>query len=354
MSRDRDRTIEVLDLTLLSSPSPEPESHSRSHAPPRPTSSNGVKRESSFTSERKTKPESHRHQSSSRPPYAHSPSRGNPPTPAINPRHLEDIIHTSSHHAVKNVLVELCKLSPALAGAVVRGLAPHSPIGRNLMRTAPSHSSATTIRPKREFPNSYISTGLRQPPPPEVSAMRAGGMKREQGLGSTVGNAGSASNGKKYTCPEAILLQKDFGTPPPRRGPSTASKPYTGVTPHTAPSGGGVSHSAGPQSRNISDRTPSIKRDQSTTGNSKICIICWGTFTEATRKECPYHNGPKVVHGPPGVASWACCGQRTPDGCQRRAHVDEETMRAHNTSKRPASFYENSPFFGNYKSPRLS
>jgi hypothetical protein len=52
----------------------------------------------------------------------------------IDPQHLARIIDTSSSQAVKDVLTDLCKLSPALSGAVARGLARHSTFAQGLIR----------------------------------------------------------------------------------------------------------------------------------------------------------------------------------------------------------------------------
>lgn len=52
----------------------------------------------------------------------------------INPQHLALIIDTSSSQALKSVLLNLSKTSPALSGALARGLAPHSTFAQRLIR----------------------------------------------------------------------------------------------------------------------------------------------------------------------------------------------------------------------------
>lgn len=49
-----------------------------------------------------------------------------PPPARIHPDHLRHIIYSSDPASVSSVLYHLCMTSPALSGAVVRGLAPHS------------------------------------------------------------------------------------------------------------------------------------------------------------------------------------------------------------------------------------
>ncbi|KAH7382621.1 hypothetical protein DE146DRAFT_681628 [Phaeosphaeria sp. MPI-PUGE-AT-0046c] len=52
----------------------------------------------------------------------------------VDPQHLARIIDTSSSTAIKSVLLELCKLSPALSGALARGLAVHSTFAEDLIK----------------------------------------------------------------------------------------------------------------------------------------------------------------------------------------------------------------------------
>jgi hypothetical protein len=66
---------------------------------------------------------------------------------SINPQHLARIIETSSSQAVRDVLIDLCNLSPALRGAVARGLARHSTFAQGLIRQHQHTSRAPASRP---------------------------------------------------------------------------------------------------------------------------------------------------------------------------------------------------------------
>lgn len=62
-------------------------------------------------------------------PVEQSPVQGafagiSPPVRRID--HVHRILRTSDPQAIQSVLLDLCKLSPALCGAIARGLAPHS------------------------------------------------------------------------------------------------------------------------------------------------------------------------------------------------------------------------------------
>jgi hypothetical protein len=75
------------------------------------------------------------------------PSRApDPNARPINPQHLARIIQTSSSQAVRDVLVDLCNLSPALRGAVARGLARHSTFAQGLIRQHQHSSRAPASR----------------------------------------------------------------------------------------------------------------------------------------------------------------------------------------------------------------
>jgi hypothetical protein len=74
------------------------------------------------------------------------PSSSDPRARTIDPQHLAQIIGTSSSRAVRDVLTDLCKLSPALCGAVARGLARHSAYAQGLIRHHQPTSRAPVIR----------------------------------------------------------------------------------------------------------------------------------------------------------------------------------------------------------------
>jgi hypothetical protein len=74
------------------------------------------------------------------------PSSSDPRARSIDPQHLAQIIGTSSSQAVKDVLTDLCKLSPALCGAVARGLARHSTYAQGLIRHHLPTSRAPALR----------------------------------------------------------------------------------------------------------------------------------------------------------------------------------------------------------------
>jgi hypothetical protein len=65
---------------------------------------------------------------------------------SVLPGHLRRIINTSDPTAIRDVLLNLCKLSPALSGAVARGLAPHSSFAQETIRDYRKKVAVPTIK----------------------------------------------------------------------------------------------------------------------------------------------------------------------------------------------------------------
>ncbi|KAF2035302.1 hypothetical protein EK21DRAFT_97038 [Setomelanomma holmii] len=119
-----DAEVDAIDLTLSS-----PEYEQRPRTPPQQQQLPRY-----FKSESRTetgnpsliKAERNAPQTNSRPSRKH-------PRP-INPQHLAQIVYTSNPEAIRSVLLELCKISPALSGAVARGLTPHSTFAQGIIK----------------------------------------------------------------------------------------------------------------------------------------------------------------------------------------------------------------------------
>jgi hypothetical protein len=116
------KPIEEVDLTLSSSPSPEPPIK----RPYKPEPSRSAYVEPAHV-KTEPKPTAYRPQTT---PFAYKTQHKRLTTikteptrePQIHPDHLAQIIHSSDPEALRTVLINLCKFSPALSGAVARGL----------------------------------------------------------------------------------------------------------------------------------------------------------------------------------------------------------------------------------------
>ncbi|KAF2824441.1 hypothetical protein CC86DRAFT_384072 [Ophiobolus disseminans] len=67
----------------------------------------------------------------------------------VHPQHVAQLIDTTNPHALRGVLLDLCRLSPALSGALVRGLAPHSTFAHGLVRRH-QNQPASSCRPVKK------------------------------------------------------------------------------------------------------------------------------------------------------------------------------------------------------------
>jgi len=115
--------VETVDLTLSS---PEPEQRTRL-PPQRQRLPTYVKTEPQHGSGSAVRIKTERRSLGSRQPPRQPPRQ-------ISPQHLALMMDTSSSQALKSVLLRLCKASPALSGALARGLAPHSTFAQGLIR----------------------------------------------------------------------------------------------------------------------------------------------------------------------------------------------------------------------------
>jgi hypothetical protein len=131
--------VDTIDLTLSS---PEPEEGrrlppQRQHLPSyfmkEPGADSRVKREQGAPGPRLNGSRSH--------------------TPAINPQHLARMLDTTEPRALKSMLLELCKHSPALSQAVARGLAPYSMYAQGLIKQHQANLRASAARPVKQEKN---------------------------------------------------------------------------------------------------------------------------------------------------------------------------------------------------------
>jgi hypothetical protein len=139
-SQEQDPHVDTIDLTLSS---PEPEQRPRM-PPQQQRLPSYFKHEPRSNFGGSTRVKDERGPQGSR--LRGSQSHARP----VNPQHLAQIIDTSNPRAVKSVLLELCRVSPALSGAVARGLAPHSTFAQRIIRQDQQTLRASTSRPVKQ------------------------------------------------------------------------------------------------------------------------------------------------------------------------------------------------------------
>jgi hypothetical protein len=286
--------VETVDLTLSSSPEPEPQprqpqSQRQHHRFPvqqqlpsylqgkhgkTPTRTNGAS------------------SSSSRSQIAAATSH---PLPSVSADHVRQIINSSPPQKIAELLLDLCKSSPALSGAVARGLAPHSSWAQNTIndyqrRTGlprvkselgkPSSSAATFLRPSPDH-RSYGSPRTPHPKAPVKSEVDTLELESEDSLSDL----------------DTLLEQHSRSTKGKSvAGPSSSiNRAATGQAPTTIHSPGGGRQSA------LSVR---VKPELKNTVQS--CMQCNQTIQPGL--PCFFHVG-RTKMGSNKIAIWTCCSK---------------------------------------------
>lgn len=335
---------ETIDLTL-SSPEPEPQSRPQPRAPPRFTQTY-FSREPRHHSMPRVKYEAGQTSGSVRMPVA--PQRSRP----IDPEHLKQIISTTNPHDLQKVLLDLCKISPAFSGALVRGLSPHSVFAQRMMnqhrastQVSGNYRSNGTDSDGGSYDDQYeeYHENLRKPAlptaPPTVPPLhRSGASSQTQNYNlprPTPQSHGSHSVPRNKTEYQGQSgYGSDNNTSSQGAYQQTTPRPVSVRSPFQKPP------SSSPSIYRTSTQIPSIQgRSQvSKVPNSKTCIKCKEPFTGSAA--CIYHPGKRIVKNNSRV--WDCCDRYVDDdlGCEFAGeHTTEEDLEEHtlNQQKRPSA-----------------
>ena len=362
----RDGHVEAIDLTF-SSPEPEPRPHAPANRTPhqhRP--SRVVKQEmgSSYESARND---------SQRPGSTRSGNVPQQQPRRVNPHHVRQIIDTSSSKHLRSVVLQLCKSSPALCGAITRGLAPHSPWAQALIRGQQAQSQAhrqsqaqrqTAIKPEPRSseqdsddrmkqrlgpssgaqssntrPNAQPSTPrqsmprsaadrndeLRLPP----SAQKPRTVKREPQVSPT--DSDDSTNIVDFPALEQEARRQEH------RSHNTASS-SSRYQPSANSSAGGLAVHERSTHHDAPDRKP------------KFCRQCDELLSEAS-PECQYHPGRLASARPGDVHQYICCNKFDGEpGCKLGQHQNVRTGTLTNAKRPSPSPYGGSP---GLKKPRV-
>ena len=244
---------------------------------------------------------------------------GNAPS-GIPPDQLRQIIHTSDSMAIRNVLLNLCKLSPALSGAVARGLAPSSSYAQQTIQAYRNKTAASKIKsdPGGTAKYTFQDATKNRPVMPHQPHIKHE-VKHE------VKPVWIPSDDE-----DDLLDVEELFKPTPR--PSTDSHPSF-AAPSSFKSNGG--------NANVKSEWPSssrlplnLARDRMQPANIKTeptppdhkCVNCGKPF-ESENDPCVYHPGRKVVatndYGD-RMSVYNCCRRDVYEpGCKFGIHVAE-------------------------------
>ena len=266
--------------------------------------------------------------------------------PTIHPDHLRHIIQTSDATAVRTVLLNLCKLSPALSGAVARGLAPSSSYAQETIKAYRNRSAAPNIKSDPGKTAKHIPPYTNKIPPSTPHQPR---IKHEVKTVSI-----SSDDDKDDDDNDDLFNFDEFFKPTPRsslagpsssrgHGASTAVK-----SEWSNPSQLPLRHTAQTVAQG---RTPpaSIKTEPALRGPK--CRHCCERF-ENEEEVCVYHPGRRVVatddYGA-RVSVYNCCRKPVHEsGCVTGTHVAEPVVGLNQWTGRPPTSHDREP-----KRPRL-
>ncbi|KAJ8114305.1 hypothetical protein OPT61_g3788 [Boeremia exigua] len=283
----------------------------------------------------------------------------------INPQHVKRIIDTSGHHALRSVVLQLCKTSPALSGAIVRGLAPHSPWAQALMRGQQAKLRTQTQHTIKAEPRANEQAA------DERVKKQLGSSSNAQSL--TPQNRTNHTNHADRT-PRVHENRDGLRLPPSsqkapnvkreHRPSPTDSDDSTNIVGFSA-----IDKDTGRQRSNHSIAAPRDSRHHSATnhGNERqaiqqrstrnavtdqkpgVCLQC-GEMLEETGIECYFHTGQEAPARPGDIPQYTCCNRFVGEpGCKVGRHIDSRAGTVTN-AKRPSPSHHGSQWS---KKPRV-
>jgi len=247
-------------------------------------------------------------------------------TRVINPHHLRQIVNTSDSRALRKVLLHLCHISPALSGAIARGLAPHSTFAQSIINRHRNTTVATVQSDKDSDDSAYERTERRLTTASgSLKTSQSLAVKRDRHVSQELPQRHSAPKVKSE--PRSNLDLSATSSHSIQRAASSASASWD--TPKT------------PAAANRHTKTPlasigssSIKREPV---HKQKCIQCRESFRADYDDVCVYHAGQRVQRD--NQAVWDCCSAPLHDvGCQFGLHIAAEASRDDaDNRKRPSA-----------------
>lgn len=278
----------------------------------------------------------------------------------INPQHVKQIIDTSSHRALRSIVLQLCKTSPALSGAIVRGLAPHSPWAQALIRGQQAKSQTQTQHNIKTEPRSNEQDAYER-------------MKKR--LEPSSSTQSSASQSRTNRPPAVHENRDDLRLPPSSQKAPTVKREHrpsptdsddsTNIVDfpaierdariqeprnHTTASNGSRHHSTANLSTEILAVRQRSTHYDAPDQKPKLCLQCGDLFKESD-VNCYFHTGHEAPARPGDVPQYTCCNRFLGEpGCNFGRHTSERNRTLTN-SKRPSP----SPYGGSQwtKKPKV-
>jgi len=226
----------------------------------------------------------------------------------IHPEHIKQIIETADPRAVQKLLLELCQMSPAFSGALVRGLAPHSASAQGLIsqQRMQSHQPKVKIQDEDDSDELYEAAkrNLVKPTVPTPSHNSLPAQFRDiSGSRPTSRPHGSEFASRVKREPRERSQSSSDGD---MHLPGAYPRSTTLRTPVRKPSG--PSSSVNQTPRLLTRDTPrSASINKRPAPLTKTCTVCHEQIVDVNAP-CVFHSGER--HGPEGGSiKWDCCNE---------------------------------------------
>lgn len=240
---------------------------------------------------------------------SHRTSSTAPPAPKINEVYLRRLIDTTPVGELKDLLLELCKTSPALSGAIVRGLAPHSTWAQNTIRDY--QKRAVRVQVKHANSSSAI-----------LSPASSGVLNH--GLSSTSRPTSSVKPelDPLETDSDSSLKDLQFLMNPTTPLPKTPARSKPGNSARSDLKVPSATQNRPPSLSGSTVAGPSSKVKSEPRHVLPYCMQC--EERAMPKSTCRFHVGrPRVQKkGTPGVKLWTCCTKPLDSvGCCEAEHM---------------------------------
>ncbi|KAF2443173.1 hypothetical protein P171DRAFT_522794 [Karstenula rhodostoma CBS 690.94] len=298
--------VETVDLTFSSSPEPEPRPK-QPHPQRQHDRHPGQQRLPSYYKKEHRRTPIRTDGASSSSSRRHIAANISNPLPSVSADHLRQIINTSSPQKVAHLLLDLCKSSPALSGAVARGLAPHSTWAQNTIKDYQRRTGVPQVKAEVGKPSSSSaaipgrSFGERSHDSPSTPHPKAP-VKSVDIL--------DPDSDDSLSDLEMIIAQ-----------PSRASKDKVVAGPSSS------THRAAPDqmptsSSHVSQPALSVRVKPEPKTTAPLCMQCMKIIQPGSN--CRFHlGGPKTFNqGTQKIQLWSCCKKPvSAAGCCDGVHI---------------------------------
>lgn len=263
----------------------------------------------------------------------------------VHPQHVTQIIDSSSPRALRQVVLQLCKTSPALSGAIARGLAPHSRYAQALIRSHQSKSQVHTTHTAKEEPKSngrdvYERTKKRLEP---SSSMRTSAARFNSNR-----PPGASDNRDGLRVPSSQNVPKvkrEYSTSSTDSDDSTHIVGFPDIEhdafvhePRIRTHAGNVSRqtsTANLGSERLVVRQRPTQQHAAPDLKPKLCTQCGELFKEGD-VNCYFHPGCEIPTSTDDIPKYTCCKKFVGEpGCAFGRHASERN-RTLSSMKRPS------------------